>query len=191
MLAQEWNIQPRAAQCAATGEPFVKDQRVYSALYWRNGQYERIDLCQAAWEKNPETLEPISSWQGDYTPPPPPEPEALKKDDADVLLRKLMTENQPETRNARYILALMLERKKVLRNIDRQKQNGVTLLVYEHLATGDVWLIEDPGLKLRELTEVQTEVSALLSRAETEAVAKVTLDPTPAPEEPEPELFAP
>ena len=64
------------------------------------------------------------------------------------------------------ILALMLERKKMLRQVDRQRQDGLSLLVYEHLPSGEVWLIEDPGLKLGELKAVQDEVAHLLAGPE-------------------------
>ena len=57
----------------------------------------------------------------------------------------------------------MLERKKVLRQVERQRPEGLSILVYEHLPSGDVWLIEDPGLKLGELSAVQDEVAHLLS----------------------------
>lgn len=166
MITQEWNIQSRALQCAVSGRPFEKGERVYSALYWRDGQYSRVDLCAEAWNARNENIEPLSAWQADFVPPPPPVPEALKKDDAESLLRRLVAENEMGTRNARYILALMLERKKVLRQVERQRQEGVSILVYEHLPSGEVWLIEDPGLKLGELKAVQDEVAALLSRAE-------------------------
>ncbi len=58
----------------------------------------------------------------------------------------------------------MLERKKVLRQIERQREEGGSVLVYEHLPSGEVWLIEDPGLKLGELSAVQDEVAHLLAR---------------------------
>ena len=162
MLTQEWNIQSRALQCAATGRPFEQGERIFSALYWREGQYQRVDLCTDAWKARNDNIEPLSAWQTDFVPPPPPAPEALKKDDAESLLRRLVAENAPHTRNARYILALMLERKKVLRQIERQRQEGLSVLVYEHLPSGEVWLIEDPGLKLGELKAVQDEVAHLL-----------------------------
>ncbi len=152
MLSQEWNIQARALHCAKTARPFEKGERIFSALYWRDGQYQRVDLCEEAWQARNDNIEPLSAWQTEFVPPPPPEPEALKKDDAESLLRRLVAENAPGTRNARYILALMLERKKVLRQIERQKQDGASVLVYEHLPSGEVWLIDDPGLKLGELT---------------------------------------
>jgi len=177
MLTQEWNIQARASQCAVTGRPFEKGETVFSALYWRDGQYQRVDLCGQAWKERNENIEPLSAWQTEFVPPPPPEPEALKKDDAESLLRRLVAENASATKNARYILALMLERKKVLRQLERQKQEGVTTLVYEHLPSGEVWLIEDPGLKLGELTAVQDEVAKLLGPVE--AVASADVGETP------------
>jgi hypothetical protein len=162
MLTQEWNIQSRALQCAASGRPFEKGERVFSALYWREGHYVRVDLSADAWNARNDNIEPLSAWQTDFVPPAPPEPETLRKDDAESLLRRLVAENAPGTCNARYILALMLERKKVVRQIERQRQEGGSILVYEHLPSGEVWLIEDPGLKLGELSAVQDEVAHLL-----------------------------
>jgi hypothetical protein len=180
MLTQEWNIQARALQCAATGRPFEKGERIFSALYWREGQYQRVDLCAEAWPARNENIEPLSAWQTEFVPPSPPEPEALRKDDAESLLRRLIAENSPGTRNARYILALMLERKKVVRQIERQKQEGASVLVYEHIPTGEVWLIEDPGLKLGELAAVQDEVARLLGPIEEKAAEPIPPADAPA-----------
>jgi hypothetical protein len=166
MLTQEWNIQARAGQCAASGRPFAKGERVYSALYWRDGQYVRVDLNAESWQARNENIGPISAWQAEFVPPPAAPAETLKKDDAESLLRRLIAANEPSARNARYILALMLERKKVLRQIERQRTEGVSVLVYEHLSSGEVWLIEDPGLRLGELKAVQDEVAHLLAHSE-------------------------
>src|SRR5476651_180455 len=165
MITQEWSIQARALQCAVSGRPFEKGERIFSALYWRDGHDVRVDLNAEAWKARNENIEPLSAWQTDFVPPPPPEPETLRKDDAESLLRRLVAENAPGTRNARYILALMLERKKVLRQIERQREEGASVLVYEHLPSGEVWLIEDPGLKLGELKAIQDEVAHLLGVA--------------------------
>jgi len=174
MLTQEWNIQSRALQCAVSGRPFEKGERVFSALYWRDGHYVRVDLGAEAWGARNENIEPLSAWQTDFVPPAPPEPETLRKDDAESLLRRFIAENAPGTRNARYILALMLERKKVLRQVERQRQEGVSILIYEHLPSGEVWMIEDPGLKLGELSAVQDEVAHLLNPASAEKVMEAT-----------------
>jgi hypothetical protein len=187
MLTQEWNIQPRALQCAVSGRPFEKGERVFSALYWRDGQYVRVDLGAEAWKARNDNIEPLSAWQTDFVPPPPPEPEPLHKDDAESLLRRLIAENAPGMRNARYILALMLERKKVLRQIERQRQEGQSVLVYEHLPSGEVWLIDDPGLRLGELSAVQDEVARLLSPEDSSKGVSDSANATdaPAPQSPE------
>ena len=190
MITQEWNIQSRSLQCAVTGRPFEKGERLYSALYWRDGQYQRVDLCAEAWKARNDNIEPLSAWQTEFVPPPPPAPEALKKDDAESLLRRLVAENAATTRNARYILALMLERKKVLRQIERKREEGSSVLVYEHLPSGEVWLVEDPGLKLGELSAVQDEVAHLLGAGEaaqvetTPATVAKENAPTAEPETP-------
>ncbi len=158
----EWNIQSRATHCATTGRSFVEGETVHTALYWKAGAYQRLDVCEDAWAQRNENIAPLSSWKFAYEPPPPPPPEALKKDDAESLLRHLMQENDPAKRNARYILTLMLERKKILKMLDRQKNGDATILIYEHLPTGETWFIEDPHLRLAELEPVQMEVAALL-----------------------------
>ena len=175
MLTQEWNIQSRALQCAISGRPFEKGERVFSALYWRDGHYVRVDLGAEAWSARNENIEPLSAWQTDFVPPAPSAPEPLKKDDAESLLRRLVAENAPGTRNARYILALMLERKKVLCQVQRQRQEGVSILIYEHLPSGEVWLIEDPGLKLGELSAIQDEVAHLLNAAPAEELTEAAI----------------
>jgi hypothetical protein len=177
ILTQEWNIQSRALQCAVSGRPFEKGETVFSALYWRDGQYVRTDLNEESWKARNDNIEPLSAWQTEFVPPPPAAPETLKKDDAESLLRRLISENAPATRNARYILALMLERKKVVRQIERQRNEGLSVLVYEHIPTGEVWLIEDPGLKLGELQSVQEEVAHLLAG---DAGETISADATPA-----------
>jgi hypothetical protein len=162
MLTQEWNIQARALQCAATGRSFEKGERIFSALYWRDGQYQRVDLCADAWQARNENIEPLSAWQTEFVPPPPPEAEALKKDDAESLLRRLIAENAPGTRNARYILALMLERKRLLKQIESKEDIHGRTLLYEHVKTGEVFIVPDPGLRLDQIEAVQSEVAALL-----------------------------
>ena len=76
------------------------------------------------------------------------------------MLRRLLESNDPAHANTRYLLAVMLERKRILRP---QPSEEPTLLVYEHSKTGETFLITDPRLSLSDLAAVQEEVSALLS----------------------------
>ena len=91
--------------------------------------------------------------------PPPPPPEPLAKQDAESILRKLIEDSSAATANARYILALMLERKRLLKPMDSADPD---VLVYERVGTGETFLIPNPRLSLAQVPEVQAEVSALL-----------------------------
>jgi hypothetical protein len=63
------------------------------------------------------------------------------------------------------VLAVMLERKRVLKQIKTEHAGDERLLVYEHTATGDVFIVPDPKLRLDEIENVQNEVSTLLRNA--------------------------
>jgi hypothetical protein len=63
---------------------------------------------------------------------------------------------------AGYILAVMLERKRLLRVKDQFQRESGRVFVYEHARTGDVFTIVDPELQLTQLEAVQRDVAALL-----------------------------
>jgi hypothetical protein len=57
----------------------------------------------------------ISQWQGIYHAPPAAPVEAIQKESAESLLRKLIEANDPKYGPVCYILAVMLERKRILK----------------------------------------------------------------------------
>lgn len=173
-MQQDWNIRTRSESCEATGRPFAEGEVFYTALFREGEGFRRADFSEDAWKERPatdEAAQPFSSWKSRYEPPAPPAPEALPKDDAEGMLRMLVGSDDPAHTNARYLLAVMLERKKILRP---HPSGEKSLLVYEHSRTGETFLIPDPGLSLADLAAVQEEVSTLLSGLSTPV-------PTPAP----------
>ncbi|MAB59472.1 MAG: hypothetical protein CMO46_02890, partial [Verrucomicrobiales bacterium] len=89
--------------------------------------------------------------------------EVVEKESAEVMLRRLIDENDTKSENARYILAAMLERKKILLPVDVKKEKKAKMLFYEHHKSGEVFIIRDPILRLDEIDTIQEEVSAWLS----------------------------
>ena len=164
----DWHFRSRSNQCKDCETAFEDEQPYHTILFRGLESLERQDICPNCWDKtykaNPkETQGYISHWQGIYEVPPPPPPEAIQKDNAETLLKKLIEQNDPEHTEACFILAVMLERKKVIKNKDQVRQgDGTRLLIYEHTKNGDVFTILDPALKLTELTHVQTKVAQLL-----------------------------
>lgn len=161
-MLNDWNIKSRSAVCQATGTPFEEGDFFYTLLFHDKEEYQRLDISEAAWEerKNDEAQPvPFSLWRSKYELPPPPPPEALKKDDAEGMLRHFLESNDPQHLKASYILALMLERKKILKPL---KSPDASTLFYEHAKTGETFIITDPHLSLENLSAVQQEVVELL-----------------------------
>ena len=65
-------------------------------------------------------------------------------------------------REASYILAVMLERKRILKVKEQIKEESGRVFIYEQPKSGDLFTIPDPNLKMEELEQVQIEVAALL-----------------------------
>lgn len=160
----EWSIQRRAECCAATGHSFAAGEYFYTLLFDDDAGFRREDLTEAAWHARPaEAPRPFSFWRAKFELPPPPPPEPLAKESAEDLLRRYMAENSPEHANARYILAVMLERKKMLKEIEtRGSEHGGLVRIYGHVKTGEVFVIPDPQLRLDQVAAVQSQIAALL-----------------------------
>ena len=79
-----------------------------------------------------------------------------------ALLQRFIEEDEPATENARYILALMLERKRILAPTATKEVDGNKMLFYENKKTSEVFIVRDPELRLDELAQLQDEVAMLL-----------------------------
>jgi hypothetical protein len=172
----EWNIQSRAHTCTSCGSQFVDQQPYHTLLFDEKANFSRSDICQACWQKQfsegaRDRKGFISYWQGVYQAPPPPV-EVIQKETAESLLRKLIELNDPRYIPAGYILAVMLERKRLLKVKEQITREGSRVFIYEQPHTGDVFTIIDPGLRLDQLAQVQHDVASLLEHG---------LNPPPEP----------
>jgi hypothetical protein len=161
-MSQEWEIKTCSKACKGTGQPFADGQIIVSRLCFTQEGYVREDYSEAGWTQQHRDSS-VSFWRSTFRAPPPPTPEPMKKETAEALLRQYMAKEDYSRKNAIYILAVMLERKRILVERDVQlKPDGSKIRIYEHKKTGEIFTIPDPGLRLDELESVQQEVLELL-----------------------------
>jgi hypothetical protein len=180
----EWNIQSRAHTCEACGRHFADQETYHTLLFDEKAEFRRSDICQACWQKQysdgaRDRKGFVSYWHGVYHAPPPAN-EPIQKETAESLLRKLIELNDPQYIPAGYILAVMLERKRLLKVKEQIVRDGQRVFIYEHPISGDVFTIVDPNLQLTQLETVQRDVAALLEHGLNPPA------PQPPPAEPEP-----
>jgi len=187
----EWNIQSRAHACEACGKAFADKEAYHTLLFDEKAEFRRSDICQACWQKQysegaRERKGFVSYWQGVYEAPAA-RIDPIQKENAESLLRKLIELNDPRYVPAAFILAVMLERKRLLKVKEQVQREGHRVFIYEQPGTGDVFTIVDPGLHLNQLEQVQHDVAALLEHGLNPPPA---VAPEPPPAEPAPEPAA-
>ncbi len=190
----DWKLQARARVCQSCGHAFADKEPYHTVLYEQRSGFDRMDICSGCWESqhrhgSADRKGFISHWQGSFVLAPPPPPDPIQRDSAEALLRRLLERGDPAWHPASYILAVMLERKRVLKIRQQLRQEGRRIFVYELPKTGEVFTIADPDLKLDQLEQVQRDVARLLevglpveaSPTEEPFVPEVMADP-PSPE---------
>jgi hypothetical protein len=187
----EWNIQSRAHTCAGCGRSFADQEAYHTLLFDEKSEFRRSDICQDCWQKQysqggRDRKGFVSYWQGVYEAPPPPS-DPIRRDTAESLLRKLIEQQDPHYIPASFILAVMLERKRVLKVKEQLLRDDRRVFIYEQPSTGDVFSIVDPDLQLNQLEQVQHDVATLLEHGLPPAATQAPPAPAPpAPAEVEP-----
>lgn len=164
-MIQNWSIRSRATHCALSERAFEEGEVFHTAIYFdpETSGYLRRDVGIDVWAQEVAERKPIAYWRTTYTPHlVEAKPEVTSKESAMALLQRFIEEDDPMTENARYILALMLERKRILSPTATKEVDGNKMLFYENKKTGEVFIVRDPDLLLSELAQLQDEVAMLL-----------------------------
>lgn len=187
-IVQDWKIRAAQAVCHETGRSFVDGEVFLTCLFEDSDSdgFVRRDYSLKAWESVQSSLAPApySFWKSTFRVPEPVETTKLSVTETPIedLLRRFIEEDSPATEKARYILVLMLERGKILRQVDSRSIGERNLIFYEHSKTGDVFIVTDPGLKLSEVEDVQREVIELISegdrKSSTESARQGVMEPS-------------
>ena len=215
MARIDWNIRSRARACMKCARDFVEKEPVRSSVLAfetplvreifaerlaeeekaaaagqpvrPHPEYVRLDFCEDCWKGLPKT-DWISVWRSPYVPPETAPEDPLKKASPETLLRRLLEADDAETHLAPiYLLAVMLERKRILvERALRTAPDGTLVHVYEHRRSGDVMLIADPRLTDAQVPEVQAEIERLLGLRPPPPEASSPPPDAPAPEAPAP-----
>lgn len=195
----DWNIQSRSRACQTCESSFSDKELYHTLLFEVRGGFERVDVCGRCWEEQhrhgaADRKGFISHWQGNFTVPPPAPPEPIQRDNAESLLRRLTERADSVWQPAAFILAVMLERKRILKIRQQWVQDGRRVFIYELARTGEVFSVPDPELRLDQLEKVQQDVTALLEHGLPEdrvPAPPVESVPVEATDSPEVELSAP
>ncbi len=107
----DFEVQRCTRRCAATDRPLESGEICFSVLEVEGADIIRKDFCHQAWHGPPETA--FGWWQSRV---PVPTAKKIKLAPNDVLLELFdQLSDQPEQQDMRYVLTLLLLRRRVLR----------------------------------------------------------------------------
>jgi hypothetical protein len=156
----DYQIQPNTRRCAATGRELRPGEKYFTALFDEGNRFVRRDFCCEAWQGPPEGA--FSFWLGHV-----PATEGRKRQpiDDDLLLdcfQRLEEQTEPGRMNFRYVVALLLMRRRRLKFEEAVSENSQEVLVLRCTRTGATHRVVNPGLTEEEMATVQDEVFHLL-----------------------------
>jgi hypothetical protein len=152
----EYQIQPSTRRCCATGREMQPGERCFSVLLDEGGKLVRKDYSPEAWQGPPAGA--FSFWAGRV---PLPQGRRRPAFDDELLLDcfgRLEDQTEPGRINLRYVLALLLmRRRRFVFEEARPAGNGEVLTV-RCTRTGARHRVVNPGLTEEEMAAVQEDV---------------------------------
>ncbi|HJT75908.1 MAG TPA: hypothetical protein VJ739_01795, partial [Gemmataceae bacterium] len=151
---------PNTRRCAATGKELPPGVRFYSVLLDQGGRFVRQDYSSEAWQGPPPGA--FSFWAGRV---PAPDQARRPPINDELLLEcfgRLQNETEPGRVNFRYVVALLLMRRKRLKFDRVETDGGREILHLRCTRTGTAHEVVNPRLSEEEMAAVQDEVFKVL-----------------------------
>ncbi len=164
------SISKPTGTCAATGRAIGVGERFVATLVERTDQagLERQDYCVEAWQGGARPAPPVrmfGHWRGVMPEARGERRQLLSDEELLDLFEELGGATEPKRLAFRYVLGLMLVRRRVLRMVGERRSDGVrVMLVRPKAAAPDSPAIEvaDPGTDEATINEVIEQVGAVI-----------------------------
>lgn len=155
-----YQIQGVARLCASSGRELRPGERFYTVLLEEAGQFVRKDYSDDAWPGPPEGA--IAYWRGRIPASGQPQRPTINDEWLADCFTHLGEAKEPAQKNFRYIVALLLMRRKRFKFEDIRKCDGEEYLLLRDSKSGARHEVLDPHLADAEMASVQDEVFRVL-----------------------------
>jgi hypothetical protein len=152
----EYQIQPNTRRCCASGRELQPGERYYGVLLEEGGKFVRKDYSVEAWPGPPEGA--FSFWMGRLAPPQGKRRQPIDDEMLMDCFQRLEGQLEPSRVRFRYVVALLLMRRRRLRIERTQHEDGQEVLTMRCTRSGARHAVVNPDLTDEELTTVQDDV---------------------------------
>jgi hypothetical protein len=156
----EYQIQPHTRRCAVTGRELRPGERYYTALVAEGDKLLRKDFSSEGWPGPPPGV--FGFWSGQV---PAPDDAKRPRIDDDLLadcFNRLEGHEEQGRLNFRYVVALLLLRRKRFRFEEALAEGPREVLRLRCVRTNEVHEVVNPRLTADEMAAAQAEVFRVL-----------------------------
>jgi hypothetical protein len=154
----EYQIQPHTRRCALSGRALQAGEKYYTVLLEEGDHFTRKDYASDAWQGPPEGA--FGFWSGKV-----PAQDGPRRVDDELLIdcfHRLDGAAEPSRLNFRYVVALLLMRRKRLKLEEARQDATLDILRVRCAQTGAHYEVINPRLTEEQMAAVQDEVFKVL-----------------------------
>ena len=161
--ADKYHVARPQGRCVVTDQPIEPDQKFMAALRETAEGFERLDVSMEAWQ-NFDKSDLIGFWQ--TTMPHPEQPKKKLFVDDEVLrnlFERLQGTEEPSKQNFRFVLGLILMRKRMLIYESTRMEGDEEVWVVRLRGQDQMMDLLNPRLTEEQVGEVSQQLSEILN----------------------------
>ncbi|CRX38377.1 hypothetical protein [Estrella lausannensis] len=155
-------IPRRGANCQICGNKFNKGDSLVSCLFQSGGaSLVRVDACHGCSGQSAEAP-PLSSWKSIMPGEKKVSMGSRQKDEAAKELFERLQQNPSGKEPSLYLLALYLERRKVLARRGEVEQEGLAFFLFEMPSSGETYSVPKVEAAAIDLASLDEEIKSII-----------------------------
>lgn len=156
----EWDINKPLGECFGTSREIEAGEEYFGALVKTEEGLQRRDFCADYWES--EKPEVFCYWKSKL--PHPDQKKQLFVDDHMLMafFERLEKETEPEKVNFRFVLTLILMRKRILKYDDTRNEDGKEIWRLRIVGNKQVTEVVNPHLDEEQIEQLSSQVGEIL-----------------------------
>lgn len=162
MSTGDWDVGRSASGCTRCGRAFREGDEHYSVLLDAGTSFARQDVCPECWPQQPQSAT-LGHWK---TRVPKKDAKKRRFVDDDVIVNffeRCDGAEDPLKLNFRFVLALVLMRKRLLKYEDSAVENGREVWRMKVVGRGETTKVVNPKLNEEEIAQVSEELGKILN----------------------------
>jgi len=174
-VSTDWQMPRRNESCTACGHAFEIGEDLQAFLYEAPEGYERRDYCNTC--SPPDQPQPLGFWRTRRPEPPTKKTQPFDRESIYALFQQLEDAVESEKLRLRFVLALLLWRKKVLKFERSEKRDDSEIWHFRVPRTDDTHSVSRPPLDEDQIERLSAQLEQLLAGGADEAtLASVDAD---------------